>query len=119
MPKQTRKQRLKIAEPPVTAAPVPVSAGGLLRQVLCPVCGRGSSSLPFWQRTTGFDPNKEFGLIQEIGRGRGNNFTVTGRFGPEGEPEMFKLIKTRLLQAVREYREKQWITQDEWERFLG
>ncbi len=113
MPKQTRKQRLKIAVKPEAPPQVTVSAGGFMRQVLCPVCGRGSSSLPFWQRTVEFDPKKQFGFTQEIGRGRGKNFTVTERFGPEGEPEVFELVKARLLQAAREWRDKGWISQDE------
>lgn len=113
MPKQTRKQRLKITERPAVAVRAPVTSAGELRQVLCPVCGRGSSSLTFWLRLSKFDPGKEFGVIQEIGLGRGNNFTVIGRFGPEGEPEVYELVKDRLLQAVKEWRDKGWLSQDE------
>jgi hypothetical protein len=77
--------------------------------VLCPVCGRASGSRAFWERTKDFDPAKEFGIIQDVSGGRGRNFTLVGRFGPQDEPELFELVKARLTSAVNEWRAKGWL----------
>lgn len=89
-----------------------------LRRAVCPVCGT-SHNLPHYAKTLDFDPAKPFGIIQDVMGGRGHGFTVLGHFGPADEPELFALVHDRLLAAVREYRAKGWVTQEEVEALAG
>lgn len=100
----------------------------LYRQAFCPVCGRAhgtevTETVPgkkyivlgrrnFWESTKDFDPDKPFGCIQEtIGRG---TFKLVGYFSPEEDVDgYFPLVKQRLLQAVKEWRDKNWIAHEE------
>jgi len=108
---------------------------GTYRQALCPVCGTAhgmevTEIIPgkphmvlnrrnFWERTKDSDPNKPFGVIQEVGRGRGRSFKIKGYFSPrEDEDGFFPLIKERLLQAVKEWLAKGWITEEEVRELL-
>ncbi|GAI95205.1 unnamed protein product [marine sediment metagenome] len=116
-----RKKRSEEASDlaPVPGAPGAVSRGRRTavgkeyRQVTCPVCGR-AGGLAFWPYTQHFDPDKPFGVIQEVGLGRGRSFGVIGQLEPADEPETFELVKGRLLQAVREWRDKGWINENEF-----
>lgn len=100
------------------------------RQALCPVCGRAAGrkrleypkggywSPPatenFWEYTQDFDPNKPFGVIQEVGAGKGHSFKVLGYFNPEDDVDgFFPLVKRRLLNAVKEWLDKGWLTKEE------
>ncbi|MCK4786918.1 MAG: hypothetical protein KAV87_24385 [Desulfobacteraceae bacterium] len=96
----------------VTLTPRIARAAGEYRSVHCPQCGL-AHSLRFWGYTTGFDPDKPFGIIQETGLGKGRSFRVVGHLMPEDEPETFQLVKARLLQAVTEWRDKGWISNEE------
>lgn len=117
-------------KPEVRLAPPVVKPTKEYRQAICPVCGRsaglkrveypakGYYSPPatenFWQYTKDFDPNKPFGVIQEVGGGKGHSFRVIGYFNPEDDVDgFFPLVKARLLKAVREWRDKGWITEQE------
>lgn len=87
------------------------------RIVPCPLCGTGHgkrNGKNFWEYTKDFDPNKAFGTIQDVGKGRGRSFNVIGHFGPDDDPDgYFPLVKDRLLQVLREWAEKGWITAKE------
>ena len=98
------------------------------RSAVCPLCGishgkrvtRRMEGRPdikletanFWTGVQDFDPDKPLGVIQET-TGRGS-FRTIGHFGPEDDPDgYFPLIKARLLNALREWVAKGWITVDE------
>ena len=103
----------------------------LYRQAFCPICGTTHGTVVteklkgyipwtkenFWERTLTFDPDKPFGCIQEtLGRG---SFKLVGYFGPEDDPDgYFPLVKARLLAAVREWLNKNWITRAEVEEAI-
>lgn len=101
----------------VTLAPRIARVAGEYRSAYCPQCGL-AHSLGFWEYTTGFDPSKPFGMIQETGLGRGRSFRVVGHLAPQDEPETFELVKARLLQAVTEWRDKGWIKNEEIKQIL-
>jgi len=103
------------------------------RQALCPVCGtahgvevtqtvRGKPYIKlkrrnYWERVKDYDPDKPFGVIQET-TGRGS-FKLLGYFSPaEDVDNFFPLIKARLLQAVKEWHNKHWITTEEIQSLL-
>lgn len=103
------------------------------RQALCPVCGTAhgmevTETIPgkpymvvsrrnYWERTKEFDPDKPFGVIQEtLGRG---TFKLVGRFNPEEDVDgFFPLVKDRLLQSVREWLAKGWLSDDDIQSLL-
>jgi len=128
MPRLTREQRRQLEEtgqapkrrrPPVKKVRVHPPTGQY-RQVLCPVCGRAHGSRAFWERTKDFDPNKPFGVVQEVGRGRGASFAQIGFFEPSEDTEgIFDLVKARLLQAVKEWLDKGWIKPSEVKKIIG
>ena len=107
------------------------------RQALCPVCGRGAGlkrvSYPsglygaepgevvnFWAETLKFDPDKPFGVIQEVGGGKGHSFRLLGYFNPDDDPDgYFPLVKARLLAAVGEWIAKGWISAEELGAVMG
>jgi len=127
--RQTKLKQAGAVE--VKVAPTPVSKPtGEYRQALCPVCGRaagvkrleypqggywpGRSTQNFWEYTKDFDPDKPFGVIQEVGGGRGHSFKVIGYFNPEDDIDgYYPLIKARLLNAVKEWLNKDWLTKEE------
>jgi hypothetical protein len=95
------------------------------RNVACPLCGtshgkrvtRRMEGRPdiqlerenFWQGVQDFDPEKPLGVIQET-TGRGS-FRTIGHFGPEDDPDgYFPFIKARILNIVKEWVVKGWIT---------
>jgi hypothetical protein len=83
------------------------------RQAICPVCGASHgkrNGRNFWERTKDFDPDKPFGVVQDIGRVGKSGIRTIGYFGPDDDPDgYFPFVKTRLLQAVREWVDKGWI----------
>ena len=100
------------------------------RQAFCPVCGTahgyfrpgGRKADPFgetqpinyWEWTEGFDSDKPFGVIQDMGQGRGRGFQFIGYFQPDEDPDgYFPLVKARLLAAVRDWVAKGWLTENE------
>lgn len=100
------------------------------RQALCPVCGSAHGKVAtfrvpgkpyikgnfvnYWERIKDFDPDKSFGVIQEVGRGRGRSFKLIGYFSPEEDIDgYFPLVKLRLLNAVKEWLNKDWLSKDE------
>lgn len=103
---------------------------GEYRQALCPVCGSAhgkvaTSRVPgkpsikwnfvnYWERIKDFDPDKPFGVIQGVGLGRGRSFKHIGYFSPEEDIDgYFPLVKLRLLNAVKEWLNKGWLSKDE------
>jgi len=116
MGRKKRSEKIKDqAVPPRsgTAPKAPKAAVGKeYRQVTCPVCGT-AHGLNFWPYTRQFTPDKPFGVIQEVGLGRGRSFGVIGQLEPADEPETFELVKGRLLQALKEWKDKGWIDENE------
>ena len=105
------------------------------RQAICPVCGRAagyqiSERIPgkpymvlkrenFWEKTENFDPNKPFGVIQDVSKGRGRSFKIIGYFNPDEDTDgFFPLVKARLLKAVEEWIAKGWITRQELKEII-
>lgn len=112
MPKLTRKQRRSKAgpTPPAVAAKRPTRRGREYTQVFCPCCGRAQGQLEFWERTLKYDPQKPFGVVQDVGQGRGRSFQVVRYIGPGDLPEHFDVVKRRLVQTVGEWVGKGWLT---------
>lgn len=124
-----KKRSLKLAEraeqavkpilvPIETAKPV-----GEFFGALCPVCGRwlpSDRALKVGNTTIGrvgyfdsieWDKDKPFGVaFQAGGRGSLNNWRY---IGPEEDSELFEALKGRLLQAVKEWREKGWLSDED------
>ncbi len=106
----------------------------IYRQAICPVCGRSAGvevtervegkpyiklkKRNYWERVKDYDPKKPFGVIQEtIGRG---SFNLVGYFSPEEDVDgFFPLVKGRLLQAMKEWVDKEWITREEVDKALS
>ncbi|GAH73640.1 unnamed protein product [marine sediment metagenome] len=126
------------------AAPAPRVAreAGEYRAAFCPCCGtshgtkrleypqKGDYSSPatqnYWQwiidrdRERGLDKDEPFGVIQAVGMGRGHSFGVIGYFGPEDDRDGFyPLVKARLLQAVKRWLQKGWLSKEEVEGILA
>lgn len=138
--KSSEKRAEQGKAPALLERPVPMEARarptGEYRQAICPVCGRAAgtkrleypqkgyySPVPtenFWSYTQDFDPDKPFGVIQEVGAGKGHSFKVIGHFSPEEDIDgYFPLVKARLLNAVKEWLNKGWLTRDEVAHLLG
>ena len=87
------------------------------RQVPCPLCGAAHgkrNGKDFWEYTNEFAPNKPFGIIQDVGKGRGRSFKVIRYFDPDDDPDgYFPLVRDRLLTVLHEWRLKGWITEEE------
>ncbi len=114
MPKLTRKQRRsKVgAAAPVVTTKWPARAGREYSQVFCPCCGRSQGQRDFWQRTLEYDPQKPFGVVQDVGQGRGRSFQVLRYLNPGDVPELFDLVKRRLIQTVQQWRARGWLTEE-------
>lgn len=112
-----KAEKKAIAQAPEAEAP---SGGTVFRQALCPVCGTGHSyrrellkgnivisrtNYWDWER----DPEKPFGVIFETS-GRGTLRSL-GYFSPQEDPDgHFERVKRHLLAALREWRDKGWIS---------
>jgi hypothetical protein len=91
----------------------PYPAAKEYRQALCPVCGKGAAK-NYWDRIGEFDPGKAFGIIQELGRGRGRCFKTIGYFNPEDDTDgCFEAVKHRLLWALENWLRKGWLKSEE------
>lgn len=109
------------------------STGKEYRQAFCPVCGvshglkrleypsRGYWEPPptmnYWEWIKdrddgrGIDAAEHFGVIQEVGGGKGHSFRVLGYFGPEDDQDgYYPLVKARLLCALRRWVQNGWLT---------
>lgn len=88
-----------------------------VREAICPVCGKGISL----QHRKGlrsylgnFDRDKPFGVVLDNRGGRYRGYRFVGYFNPQDDTDgIFELVKGRLLQAVREWVVKGWITEEE------
>lgn len=142
--KQAEVDRLAAPERPRKAALAPrvARAAGEYRSAFCPVCGvvhgrkrleypktkNGYYSPPatqnYWEwisdrdKERGLDKDEPFGIIQEVGMGRGRSFAVVGYFGPEDDNDFYPLVKARLLQAVRRWLQNGWLSKEEVESVL-
>lgn len=120
----------------VTPAPRIAREAGEYRSAFCPVCAtsHGTKRLEypypatqnFWQWLNdrdgerGLGKDEPFGVIQAVGLGRGHSFGVLGYFGPEDDPDgYYPLVKARLLQAVRRWLQKGWLSKEEIEGVLA
>ena len=123
MPRRSRIERLPQTQEKVSKRrPTPANVT-ILFSALCPVCGRTISefrALRVGYVTIGkvryfdsidWDPNKAFGVKYQAG-GRGS-FQEIEQIQPEHAPELFHAVKTRLLQALKEWVQKGWIDKKE------
>ncbi len=125
-----KKRSEKLAEPPVVAK-APKRAKESPREVLkafCPVCGH---SIPIQRAIKSgyatvdhvdyfdnikWDPDQPFGAAFYFeGRGR---ITKSRYLTPEDVPALFDAVKSRVIQALREYIDKGWIKQEELKDIL-
>ena len=123
MPKQPRSKRfarVEEREPRLSVA----KEATVFHMAFCPLCGecKGMEKVRtgsyvtghknWWERTKDFDPQKPFGVIvSSSGRG---TFEFVGYFSPEEDTDgFFPLIKARLIQALKEWRDKGWISEGE------
>ncbi len=142
LPRARRWARERASEP-VPADPPPGQGAcpkppsqetPVIKQALCPVCGRAVGYLwerdpifktklrriNYWEKTKEFVPDKPFGVIQQAGMANLRGFQVLGHFNPEEDTEgFFPLVRARLLEAVKEWLEKGWLTREEVESILG
>lgn len=106
------------------------------RQAICPVCGvsHGLKRLRYPQKGEKFTPSDQsywdwlnqideeralgsaqpFGVIQEVGGGKGHSFRVIGHFTPEEDQDGFyPIVKARFLIALKRWLINGWITREE------
>lgn len=103
------------------------------KEAFCPVCGythgKRNITVPgkpyiklseenFWERTQHFTGDKPFGVIK-AGEGRGTMRFVRYYGIDEDNEGYFPLIKQRLLNVLREWRDKGWISQEEISGLVG
>lgn len=93
-------------------------------EAICPLCGKGIperrvtlrqgsyaiETQPYFE-TIQWDGNKPFGVALTAG-GRGS-FKNWEYIGPEDAPELFGALKSRFIQAVREWVDKGWLEKDD------
>lgn len=99
---------------------------GQVVSCFCPICGRGIPEKRVTERVEGKDialetqeyfssiewnPDQPFGMSR-LAAGK-KSFADWHYVSPEEAPELFKQVKKRFLDAVREWREKGWITKEE------
>jgi len=101
--------------------PAPAPTGESL-QAFCPVCGKmvvdravkvkyiTLETVPYF-KSIDWDPDKPFGVAKTLA-GRGS-FKDWRYITPEEAPELFEGMKGRLLEAVREWLAKGWVTIEE------
>ena len=123
------------AKPPVATSG---STGKVLKRVYCPCCGlaHGPRRLEYketgyysppptinhWERLKqriGDGKDLPYGIIQEVGRGKGHGFTVLGHFGPEDDQTgSFPLLKERILLVLENWVAAGWIKAAEVRRVI-
>lgn len=99
------------------------------KEALCPLCGVSHGMINitppgkpwikldqenYWERTKGFDPDKPFGVIK-ASEGRGTMRLVRYYDIDEDTEGYFPLIKERLLNVLREWQKKNYLTREELE----
>ena len=99
----------------------------IFRQVICPCCGlqRGMTREVYGaqvlSRRNAWAFAREprpFGKVFST-RGKGT-LTPIGEFGPSDDPDgYYPLVKNHLLSAVREWRDKGWISKEELEELAA
>lgn len=116
-----KRARLPAVEPQI---PPPILATGTALGAFCPVCGHTipeNRAIKIGHVTVDrvgyfgsidWDPNKPFGASFAARGGRGP-FREWHYISPEEAPELFKAVKGRLIDAVREWVEKGWINEEE------
>lgn len=128
MPRRKRSEKSPERRPVERPKPERVSVGvGEDLQALCPVCGKtivdravkfGGVTVgrtPYFE-TIDFDPNKPFGVaMATAGRGSFANWRY---IQPEEAPELFSQVRNRLLQAIKEYLDKGWLTSEDIRNLL-
>ena len=97
------------------------------REALCPMCGtshgmvnitiRGKPWIKvgqenYWEKTKDFDPEKSFGVIK-ASEGRGTMRLVRYYGINEDKEGYFNFMKARLLNIMKEWLAKGWITKEE------
>lgn len=136
-----RSERLaqaQTAQAPEKRRPARASSTGgkQYRAAFCPVCGMSHGTKRqahpgkgyyhpaptdnFWEwliardQERGLGADEPFGIIQEIGQGRGRSFRVIGYFKPEEDQDgYFPLVKRRLLDALQCWLSKGWLSPEE------
>lgn len=138
--KSSEKRAEQGKAPALLERPVPTEARarptGEYRQAFCPVCGLPHGmkrveypsrsywvpppTVNFWEwiiqrdKERGLDNAEPFGVIQEVGAGKGHSFKVVGYFDPDSDQDGFyPLIKARLLLAVQRWIQNGWLTKEE------
>ena len=108
-----------------TPAPieVPARVGERMVSAICPLCGRTipeKRAIKMGYVTVDkvgyfegieWDPEKPFGVVYEAGgRGSLRNWQY---ISPEDAPELFEALKARFIQALREWINKGWLTEED------
>jgi len=124
--KRSEKQAVEVAPKPVAVVPAPAPA--MIVAALCRLCGR---TIPEkraikagyvtvdridYFASIDWDREKPFGIIYPA-TGRGS-LGQWQHIGPEAAPELFQAVKGRLLEAVREFLEKGWVSKEEVEEII-
>lgn len=129
MPRRKRSETLAALQP-VSRAPAAERPRETATVVacLCPICGHSIQDRaikvghitvekrPYFE-TIDWDPDKPFGIAYPAG-GR-SSYKDWQHIGPEKAPELFAALKGRFLQAIKEWREKGWITAEDLEKGDG
>lgn len=125
MPRKKRSERKTGEAVAVRPAPVRPEAevAERIMAAICPLCGK---SIPTKRAikigyvtvdridyfdSINWDPNKPFGVsYSAAGRGSLRDWNY---ISPEEAPELFEAVKSRLIQAVREWVNKGWLSQED------
>ena len=120
----------------------PYRATGEYRQARCPTCGMAhglkrlqypekcekftASDKSFWEwldekdAERGLDSDEPFGIIQEVGAGKGHSFRVIGHFSPaEDKDGFYPIVKRRMLRGLWRWLVNGWVTADEIRELLS
>ena len=123
MPRLKRSEKAtRVAVEPAVRPPSRVTER--LYGAHCPVCGRQIKNRAIkigyvtvdrigYFASIDWDPNKPFGVSFAAG-GKGA-FKDWQPIGPEEAPELFEAVKKRLIDALREWVDKGWISREEIE----
>lgn len=127
MARKKRSEKTTAAVRPAPAPPEVAKVAGEILEAFCPVCGRTvpqNRALKVGGVVVGkvgyfesidWDPNKPFGVAKEAsGRGSLANFRY---INPDEAPELFEVLKARLIQALKEWINKGWLSPDEISQF--
>jgi len=106
---------------------------GEWKEALCPMCGNSHGMINiytvpgkpwtkvgqenYWEKTRDFIPDKPFGVVKS-GEGRGTMELVRYYDIDEDTDGYFTPMKARLLQVLKEWLDKGWITREELEEVI-